>query len=327
MTPKLSIITPSYNQGRFLEETILSVLDQNYQNLEYIIIDGGSSDNTLEVIKRYEGDLAFWLSERDRGQSDAINKGFRRATGEIITWLNSDDVYLPHTLQHVAEYFDNPEVALIHGKTILYGNGIKEQIRGACEQDLEVQYLARIPFPQPSSFFRRQVLLEQGYLDESFYSMMDYDLLVRIALNYKLKRVEDIFSRYRLHEGCKTLSSQIGHAQAAARVFSKVLRSFDFTENFIRNMRELGLYVEGKDRYRVTKHYGEDTLRLAFLYFLEGQAHYYYSDLDLEKTRLLTGFIRHFDSIFYKSLNLDKLFWRSRFLHKSAVRFLRIFTR
>lgn len=328
MPPKLSVITPSYNQGQFLEETILSVLEQDYPNLEYIVIDGGSSDNSLEIIKRYEREITYWVSERDQGQSEAINKGLRRATGEIVTWLNSDDVYLPGTLQAVAGYFDaRPEVALVHGKTILFGDGIKEEVRGASEQDLRVQYLAKMPFPQPSSFFRRHVLLEQGYLDESFYYMMDYDLLVRIVLNYELRSVEDTFSRYRLHSECKTLSSQIGQAQAAAKVFSKLLRSFDFTKQFIRNMKEMDLYIERVDRYQVTKSYSEEELRLGFLYFLDSQAHYYYTDLDLEKTKLLTNFIRHFDPNFYQSRNLDKLLWRSKVLSKSAIKFLRAFTR
>jgi glycosyltransferase involved in cell wall biosynthesis len=325
--PKVTIVTPSYNQGRFIEETILSVLAQDYANLEYIVIDGGSNDNTLDVIKRYEGQLTFWLSESDRGQADAINKGFRRATGDIVTWLNSDDVYLPHTLRRAVQYFDDPEVALVHGKCILFGEGIKEEVRGAGERDLEVLYLTRVPFPQPSSFFRRRVLLEQGYLDESFQLMMDYDLLVRIALNYKLKRVEDTFSRYRLHDGCKTLSSPVGHARAAARVFSKLLRSFGSTETLISHMRELGLYVEGDDRYRVTKDYGEGTLRQAFFYFLESQAHYYYGGLDLEKTRRLTGFVRRHDPDFYRSLNLGRLFRRSALLSKGVIKSFRRFTR
>jgi glycosyltransferase involved in cell wall biosynthesis len=327
MLPRLSIVTPSYNQGRFIEETIVSVLAQDYPRLEYIVIDGGSTDNTLEVVRRYEGRLTFWLSEGDRGQSDAINKGFRRATGDIVTWLNSDDVYLPHALRRAVEHFDDPEVALVHGKCVLFGEGFKEEVKGAGGRDLEALYLARVPFPQPSSFFRRRVLLEQGYLDESLHTMMDYDLLVRVALNYKLKRVEDTFSRYRLHEGCKTLSSPVGHARAAARVFSKLLRSLGPAEGLISHMRELGLYVGGDDRYRAAKSYGGETLRRAFLYFLESQAHYYYGGLDLEKTRLLTGFVRRYDAEFYGALNLGRLFWRSTLLRRGVINSLRRFTR
>lgn len=327
MLPRISIITPSFNQGQFLEDTIASVLEQNYPALEYIVIDGGSSDNSLEIIKRYEREITFWLSEPDGGQSEAINKGLRRATGEIVSWLNSDDVYLPNTLQTVAKYFDQPGVALVHGKTILFGEGRGEEVKGASEPDLKVQYLAKIPFPQPSSFFRGRVLLEQGYLDESLHYMMDYDLLVRIALNYELLSVEEILSRYRLHQGCKTLSSQINQAKAAARVFSRLLRSFDFTEQVIRDMEELGLYVGGEDHYRFTKPYKAEDFRLAFSYFLESQAHFYYSDFDLEKTRLIARFLKQHDPSFDRSRNLNKLFRRSTFLNERALRFLRMFTR
>jgi glycosyltransferase involved in cell wall biosynthesis len=327
MLPRISVITPSFNQAQFLEDTIASVLAQNYPALEYIVIDGGSSDNSLEIIKRYERDIAFWVSEPDGGQSEAINKGLRRATGEIITWLNSDDVYLPNTLQTVAEYFDRPELALVHGKTILFGEGRREEVRGASEPDLRVQYLAKIPFPQPSSFFKRRVLLEQGYLDESLHYMMDYDLLVRIALNYELRSVPAVFSRYRLHEGCKTLTSPIAQAKAAARVFSKLLRSFDCTERVIRDIEELGLYVAGDDHYRFTKPYLSEEFRQAFSYFLESQAHLYYGDFDLDKTKLITEFVKRHDPSFYRSRNLNKLLRRSTILNKSTIRLLRAFTR
>jgi len=115
--PRLSVVTPSYNQGRFIEETIRSVLLQDYPNLEFIIIDGGSTDNTIEVIKKYETWLAYWVSESDRGQSHAINKGIIKATGEILFWLNSDDVVLPGAFKKIAGVFsDNPEIKMVIGQ-------------------------------------------------------------------------------------------------------------------------------------------------------------------------------------------------------------------
>ncbi|HWW75974.1 MAG TPA: hypothetical protein VNZ44_11280, partial [Pyrinomonadaceae bacterium] len=246
---------------------------------------------------------------------------------DLVTWLNSDDTYLPGALRRAARYFDDPEVALVHGRCVMFGDGFGEEVRGAAGRDLEALYLARVPFPQPSSFFRRRVLLEQGYLDESFQLMMDYDLLVRIALNYGLRRVEETFSRYRLHEGCKTLSSPIEHARAAARVFSKLLRSLGPGESLVPHMRGLGLYVEGDDRYHAAKVYDAGALRLAFLYFLESQAHYYYGGLDLETTRRLTGFVRRYDADFYRSLSLGRLFWRSTLLNRGVIKSLRRFTR
>ncbi|HEY5040989.1 MAG TPA: glycosyltransferase family 2 protein [Verrucomicrobiae bacterium] len=118
--PKLSTITPSFNQGRFLEETILSVLNQSYPNLEYIIIDGGSTDNSVEIIKKYERHLAYWVSEPDKGQTHAVNKGLDRATGDIIGWINSDDVYVKGAFKKVANAFlEHPNVILVHGDRIM----------------------------------------------------------------------------------------------------------------------------------------------------------------------------------------------------------------
>ena len=131
--PRISIVTPSYNQGQFIEETIRSVLQQGYPNLEYIIIDGGSTDNSVEIIKKYEEYLTYWVSEPDDGQYDAINKGFSRATGEIMAWLNSDDMYVPWTFKTVAEIFDKfefvnwitgiPTAYTIHGSMVVGGSG------------------------------------------------------------------------------------------------------------------------------------------------------------------------------------------------------------
>src|SRR6266576_1298377 len=124
MPPKISIVTPSFNQGRFLEETILSVLNQNYPNLEYIIIDGGSTDETVDVIRRYEDRLAYWVSEKDRGQVHAINKGIEKTTGDLFGFINSDDLYLPGTFSAVAEYFEShPQAEWVCGDTIMFEAG------------------------------------------------------------------------------------------------------------------------------------------------------------------------------------------------------------
>ncbi len=324
---RISVITPSFNQGHLIEETILSVLDQNYTELEYIIIDGGSKDNSPDVIRKYESRLAYFVSESDTGQSEAINKGLRRATGDIVTWLNSDDLLLPGALHAAAAYFEKTDAALIHGRTILFGDKLADKIKGADEKDLHVRYLAGMPFPQPSSFFRRTVLLEQGYLDESLNYGMDYDLFARVALNYPLQRVNDLFSKYRLHEESKSVAQAIRFLDDWAKTFSRVLRSFDFTSDLINHLRELKIYVEGDDRYRVTKSFTAADLRLAFLYFLEFQIHYRYDELDLARTQTLVRFVENFDASFYREHELRKIYLRSRIPAAMLIKLMRRFTR
>ncbi len=181
--PKISIVTPSYNQGQFLEDTIQSVLNQGYSNLEYIIIDGCSTDNSVEIIKKYADKLAYWVSEPDSGQSEAINKGFRRAGGEILAWINSDDVYYPGVLARIAKYFTNhSEIDFLFG----YHDDIDENGRVFRKGT----YLPYVPHAfrhgfaqicQPTSFWRRQVWEQCGPLDESIHLSMDYDLFCRVV--------------------------------------------------------------------------------------------------------------------------------------------------
>lgn len=327
MRPRISIVTPSFKQAQFLEQTILSVLDQKYEPLEYIIIDGGSADGSVEIIRRYEGCLAYWISEKDRGQAEAINKGLKMATGEIVAWLNSDDLFLPDTLCHVADHFSRSDAALIHGQTILFGEGRQERTKGVEKDDLRLRYLSGMPFPQPSSFFRRQVLLDHGYLDETLHYGMDYDLLAKIALNYPVLEVENIFSKYRLHRESKTVSQGTGFADDWAKVFSRVLRSFDFTEYLIDQMNKLGLYVEGTDRYFVAKSFSESDLRKSFLYFLENHIAFDYEALNLKRAGRLASYIMTFDPEFYRARGLNTARWRSRYLSKSLIKLLRGFTR
>src|ERR1043165_9504309 len=171
MALKLSIITPSFNQGRFLEETMLSVLNQGYEPLEYIVIDGGSTDDSLDVIRRYEDRLAYWVSEKDRGQPHAINKGLAKATGDVCAFLNSDDVYLPGTFNAVMTHFEHhPESEWICGDTIMFGAGHETMIVNAkvpvsAAHCLSWAYTA----PQPGHFWRT------GIIREGFQERWNYD--------------------------------------------------------------------------------------------------------------------------------------------------------
>jgi glycosyltransferase involved in cell wall biosynthesis len=208
-SPKISIVTPSYNQGQYLEDTILSVLGQGYPNLEYLIYDAASTDNSVAIIKKHEKKLSFWISEKDNGQADAINKGFAKATGEILMWLNSDDVLMPNVLHFIAEQY------LEKGDGIYFGNCIhfKENSNGSLYSsgsNVGASY-DTIPLElgdtiiQPSSFWSKKVWLQNGILVADFHFGFDWEWFLRAKNNkipfYSLNKP---ISLYRIHDGHKT---------------------------------------------------------------------------------------------------------------------------
>ena len=209
MAPLVSIITPSFNQVRFLEETIHSVLEQDYPNIEYIIIDGGSSDGSLEIIQSNSDRLAWWVSEPDRGQTDAINKGFAQAKGEILAWINSDDTYLPHAVSEAATYLEaNPEVGMVYGDANLIDE--QGQVIGkfpALQTDYRRLRQGYVHIPQQASFFRANLWQQVGPLDPTFYFAMDYDLWVRIARIAPLRYHPRTWANFRLHGTGKSVVS------------------------------------------------------------------------------------------------------------------------
>jgi len=208
--PKISIVTPSFNQGQYLEKTILSVLDQNYPNLEYIIIDGGSTDNSVDIIKKYEKHLKCWVSEPDRGQSHAINKGFEHATGDLMAWLNSDDYYMPGALHKVAEVaMAKPEAgAIIGAGQFVNESGKVKLYKEPAEVTLESLYdwLDIFHFMQSSCFFRKNVWDKCGPLDEQIHIAMDLNLWLRIAKQFEFVRTGALLSSQLLHLKAKTMA-------------------------------------------------------------------------------------------------------------------------
>lgn len=207
MTPKISIITPSYNQGKYIEETILSILNQNYPNLEYIIIDGGSTDNSVEIIKKYEQHLAYWVSEKDKGQSDAINKGFRRATGEIVCWLNSDDILITDALNKVVRCFtENKELDLVNGHLLLIDENSKISSNHFILKQKDWYAKRGIYYvSQPSMFWKRKIFNTVGLLRDDFHASMDREFLIRIFKNnFKIGHIEKILAGFRMHSTSKS---------------------------------------------------------------------------------------------------------------------------
>jgi glycosyltransferase involved in cell wall biosynthesis len=211
---KISIITPSYNQGLYIEETILSVLSQNYGNREYLVLDGGSTDETARIIEKHRERIDYYVSERDSGMSDAINKGFRACHGDVIGWLNSDDTYLPGCLDTVASLFrTHPEVDVVYGDFV-YTDEKNRAIRR--KRVLRRMHRHFMMFEniigQPSSFFRGRVIEKIGGLNEALSYEMDWEFYIRaMAAGCRFLHVRRDLSTYRLHRVAK--SSQEGSAR------------------------------------------------------------------------------------------------------------------
>ncbi len=214
--PKISLVTPSYNQGEFIEETILSVINQNYPNLEYILIDGGSRDGTMEIVNQYQEHFAYVVSEPDKGQSHAINKGFSKATGEIFTWLNSDDRLAPSALYAVALAFYTSKADMVAGVCQIFKNGVEiEQHLTSCPKgkidledilDIENSWLQGKFFYQPEVMFTRAIWEKAGgKVNESLYYSMDYEMWARFAAKgATLEVIGCPVAQYRIHENQKT---------------------------------------------------------------------------------------------------------------------------
>lgn len=204
--PLISIVTPSFNQSQYLESTIRSVLLQGYPRLEYIIIDGGSTDGSVDIIRKYEPWLTYWVSEKDEGQAHAINKGFERAEGDIFAWLNSDDQYCRDALQRVAEIFlENPDLDLVYGDCEMI-NGADRVIDSIMSRPGDLgDLLARDFIPQPSAFFRRRAWEAVVGLDTTLLYILDFDLWIRMFLQgKKALYVPSAFSRFRWHGASKS---------------------------------------------------------------------------------------------------------------------------
>lgn len=206
--PRITIVTPSYNQGRFIEETIRSVLLQGYPNLEYIIIDGGSTDDSVEIIKKYEPWLTYWVSEPDKGQSHAINKGFQKASGEIYAFINSDDYYLPEAFGHVANAF-NESVGMLVGVSMQVGlDGVLKGERKAPSLAFEdVADWQTNWFRQPACFFSKTAFEKVGGIDEDLEYALDFDLELGIIKETGAARVEKKLAVARNHPAMKTCNS------------------------------------------------------------------------------------------------------------------------
>jgi glycosyltransferase involved in cell wall biosynthesis len=216
--PRISVVTPSYNQGTFIEETIRSVLLQGYPNLEYIVIDGGSTDQTVDVIRRYEKWLTYWVSESDRGQAHAINKGLERCTGRIFNWINSDDILAPNALATVATRFgdhDGVAGAVVNFDEIGHREIVKNLIKKSSGES----------FHQPGLWLIRENIAICGGIDESLHFAFDWDLAMRYLATFpSVCYTDDVLVYFRLHERSKTVGKPSQFHEELLRVCSKIVR-------------------------------------------------------------------------------------------------------
>jgi glycosyltransferase involved in cell wall biosynthesis len=206
--PLVSIVTPSFNQVRYLEETIRSVLEQDYPRIEYMVVDGGSTDGSLDLIKKYTDELAWWVSEADKGQTDAINKGFGRAKGQILAWINSDDTYVPEAVSAAVKYLgEHPDVGMVYADCNFIDEGGQVIGKfGAAQTDYKRLRQGYVHIPQQTMFFRAELWRAVGPLDPSFYFAMDYDLWTRIASRAEIKYLSrQTWANFRIHTSGKTI--------------------------------------------------------------------------------------------------------------------------
>ena len=259
--PKISIVTPSYNQGEFLERTILSVLNQNYPNLELIIIDGGSTDGSVDIIKKYKSYYHYWVSKPDKNHSQAVNEGFLHSSGEILGWLNSDDTYLPNALLAVGQAFkENP------GVDIVYSNGNFIDTKDNFLKKYPVVPLSKMSFVyyvnglfQQSTFWRRDIFFEMGQINENKSYSMDIDLFFKfIKSGARLYFLDKYIGNMRLHGDSKTVIKAKGEGYGEPETRESRLENFNIDDRTL--------------RFRITREYFR--LRKAFYLLIRGELRY-----------------------------------------------------
>ena len=233
---RVSIVTPSYNQARFLEQTMRSVLDSAYPALEYFVMDGGSTDASVEIIKKYEQRLAGWVSEKDKGQADAINKGLRQATGAIVAWLNSDDYYLPGAIQRAVRAFEeNPQAGLVYGN-VLSVDADSQPFNLQVFQPFDLLDLMSFRIiSQPAVFIRQSVLMQAGLLDPSFHCLLDHHLWLRMLRLAPSVYLPETLAAARYHPEAKNLARTADFGREAFRVVEWMQSTPEFAPLYQQN--------------------------------------------------------------------------------------------
>ena len=288
--PKITIITPSFNQGHFIEQTLDSVLSQQYPNLEYLIFDGGSSDNSVEIIRKYEKYLTYWTSEKDRGQSHAINKGLQRATGILVNWLNSDDYYEKDTLFKVAAHFEDENTKVVCGRSRIFSE-VTDTHFYSSGTDVYPDNLAKTigwaRIDQPETFFRLTALKKMGLLNEKLHYVMDKEWWMRYLLNFGLSgivKTEDIFVNFRLHDSSKSVTQKQLFLDETHSLFYSLAVIFEHTtEKKVLEQTGNTKLILNKAVY---ENFDAFFISNVLHYYLLYLADYFYAQNDRQKARL-----------------------------------------
>lgn len=251
--PLVSIVTPSYNQARFLEATLRSVQEQEYPNIEYLVVDGASTDNSVEIIRKYADKITWWVSEKDSGQSEAINKGLRRARGEIVGWLNSDDVYLPGAVSAaVAAFRSSPGAAVVYGDALaIDADGKPFNVMRARQYSL-VDLMAFNIICQPAAFMRCSVLEQVEYLNPAYHLLMDNLLWMSMAHIAPFVYVPQIWAAARYHDQAKNRTQGAAYGQEAKVLFNDLKSRPEFTEIIAANEKRIMAGVNRFDAFYLT---------------------------------------------------------------------------